>query len=54
MITFLINDWLESPKRLIEGFLPKILGPWWGPTKAFCSSVNADEVGIVIAGGEDT
>ena len=33
-------------------FLPQELGPWWGPTKAFfCYSVNADGVGIILAGG---
>ena len=29
-------------------------GPWWGPMKAFCGYVNADGVGIVLAGGGDT
>ena len=38
-------DWL---------FFPKFLGLWWGPMKAFCSSVNADGVGIVLAGDGDT
>ena len=32
----------------------KILGPWWGPMKTFCLSVNVDGVGIVLAGGGDT
>ena len=35
-------------------FLPKILGPWWGPTKAIYCSVNADRVIILFAGGGDT
>ena len=34
--------------------LPKILGPWWGPTKAVSHSVNADTVIILFAGGGDT
>ena len=39
---------------LVGGFCPKILGPWWGPTKTFCGYVNADGLGIVLAGGRDT
>ena len=35
-------------------FLPKILGRWWGPTKAIYRSVNADRVIILFAGGGDT
>ena len=35
-------------------FLPKILGPWWGPTKAIYRSVNTDRVIILFAGGGDT
>ena len=35
-------------------FLPKILGPWWGPTKAVSYSVNTDRVGILIGGSWDT
>ena len=35
-------------------FLPKILGPWWGPTKAIYRSVNKDRVIILFAGGGDT
>ena len=40
--------------RLIETFCPKILGPWWGPTKAFYSSVTVDGMVVVPAGGWDT
>ena len=37
----------------------KILGPWWGPTKPFCSYVNGvngvcEWVGTVLTGGRDT
>ena len=40
---------------MVDGrFCSKILGPWWGPTMTFCSYVNADGVGIVLAGGGDT
>ena len=35
-------------------FLPKILGLWWGPTKAIYRSVNRDRVIILFAGGGDT
>ena len=35
-------------------FCPKILGPWWGPTKAFCGCVNGHWVGTVLPGGGDT
>ena len=35
-------------------FLPKRLGPWWGPTKAIYRSVNTDRVIILFAGGWDT
>ena len=35
-------------------FLPKIFGPWWGPTKAIYRSVNTDRVIILFAGGGDT
>ena len=35
-------------------FLPKILGPCWGPTKAIYRSVNTDRVIILFAGGGDT
>ena len=28
-----------------------MLGPWWGPTKPFCSYVNEDRVGTVLPGG---
>ena len=28
-----------------------MLGPWWGPTKPFCSYVNEDWVGTVLPGG---
>ena len=35
-------------------FLPKMLGSWWGPTKAIYRSVNADRVIILFAGGGDT
>ena len=35
-------------------FLPKILGPWWGPTKAIYRSVNTDRIIILFAGGGDT
>ena len=45
---------LESPQWLIGCFCPIIFGPWWRPTKAFCDYVNADGVGIVLAGGGDT
>ena len=27
---------------------------WWGPTKAFCCSVNVDGVVVLFAGGGDT
>ena len=39
---------------LIGSFCPKILDRWWGPTKAFCCSTNADVVGIVLSGVGDT
>ena len=35
-------------------FLPKIFGPWWGPTKVIYRSVNTDRVIILFAGGGDT
>ena len=35
-------------------FLPKILGLWWGPTKAIYRSVNTDRAIILFAGGGDT
>ena len=35
-------------------FLPKILDMWWGPTKAFCHSVNVHGVVVLFAGGGDT
>ena len=35
-------------------FLPKILGPWWGPTKVIYRSVNRDRVLIIFASGGDT
>ena len=41
----LVVDWL---------FLLQNLGPWWGPTKAFCGYVNGDWVGIVLPAGGDT
>ena len=53
-LEYLIGGLLESPYWSIGCFCPKILGLWWGPTKAFCCSVNADGVGIVLAGGGDT
>ena len=37
-------DWL---------FLPKILGRWWGPMKAFFSSVNVHRVVVLFADGGD-
>ena len=50
----LVGGSLESPKWLIDGFCPKILGPWWGPTKVFCGYVNGHWVGILLPGGGDT
>ena len=35
-------------------FLPKILGMWWGPTKAICHSVRLYAVIILLGGGGDT
>ena len=35
-------------------FLPKIFGPWWGPTKAIYRSVNTDRVIILFAEGGNT
>ena len=37
---------LESPKWLIGCFCLEILVWWWGPTKAFCRSVNVH--GVVV------
>ena len=36
----LVVDWLFAV------FCSKILGPWWGPTKAFCGYVNGHWVGL--------
>ena len=47
--------WLGRVTFVVDWqFLPQNFGPWWGPTKAFCSCVNADGVGIVLAGGGHT
>ena len=54
VIELYVGGSLELPLWLIGGFCPKILGSRWGPTKAFCSYVNVDEVGIVLAGGGNT
>ena len=43
-VTLVVDRW----------FLPKILGPWWGPTKAIYRSVNTDRVIILFAGGGGT
>ena len=48
-----IGGSLESPWWLIGGFCPNILGPWWGPTKSFCSSVNVHGVMVLFSGGGD-
>ena len=37
-----------------DGFCHKILGPWWGPTKAFCGYLNGHWVGILVPGYGDT
>ena len=37
----------------LDGFCPKILGPWWEPTKVFCGYVNGHWVGILVQGGGD-
>ena len=50
----IIGGSLESPQWLIGCFCPKILGPWWGPTKAFCGSVNVHWVVVLFSGGGDT
>ena len=41
-------------KRLIGGFCLEILVWWWGPTKAFCHSVNVHGVVVLCSGGRDT
>ena len=43
--------WLVKVTLVVDlRFCPKILGQWWGPTKAFRCCMNADRVGIVLAG----
>ena len=37
----LVVDWL---------FLPQNFWPWWGPTKAFCGSVNVHWVVVLFSG----
>ena len=49
-----VNRWLIGVTLVVGSFCPKILGPWWGPMKTFCSSVNADGMGIVLVDGGDT
>ena len=41
----LVVDWL---------FCLEILVWWWGPTKAFCPSVNVHGVEVLFAGGGDS
>ena len=58
------EHWWRAARVLLESctstrgdwwwFLPKILGPWWGPTKVIYRSVNRDRVLILFAGGGDT
>ena len=50
----MIGGSLESPWWSIGCFCPKILGLWWGPTKAFCGSVNVHWVVVLLLGGGDT
>ena len=49
-----IGGSLESPLWLIGSFCLKILDRWWGPTKAFCHSVNVHGVVVLFPGGGDT
>ena len=49
-----IGGLLESPQWSIGCFCPNILGRWWGPTKAFCGSVNVHWVVVLFSGGGDT
>ena len=51
---FFIGGWLVRVTLVVDGFYPKILGPWWGPMKAFCSYVNGHWVGTLLPGGGDT
>ena len=55
MVSFITNYWwLVRVTLLVDWlFLPQNFGQWWGPTKAFCGSVNVHWVMVLFSGGGD-